>query len=70
MTSGGWILLHLRGDELVADGMTKALVGQSQEKFITDLCMRIASGVEEQVEQDEKERIKLELNVKEKQEMR
>ena len=59
VTSGGWILLHLRGDELVADGMTKALVGQSQEKFITDLCMRIASGVEEQVEQDEKERIKL-----------
>ena len=59
VTSGGWILLHLRGDELVADGLTKALVGQSQEKFITDLCMRIASGVEEQVEQDEKERTKL-----------
>ena len=33
----GWILRHLRGTELVADGMTKQLSGQPWERFIEDL---------------------------------
>ena len=33
----GWILRHLRGTELVADGMTKQLSGQPWERVIEDL---------------------------------
>ena len=33
----GWLLRHLRGTELVADGMTKQLSGQPWERFIEDL---------------------------------
>ena len=59
VTSGNWILVHLRGDELVADGMTKALVGQSQEKFVKDLCMRLASREPEEEDCEEEDRTKL-----------
>ena len=33
----GWLLRHLRGTELVADGMTKQLSGQPWERFLEDL---------------------------------
>lgn len=33
----GWVLRHLRGTELVADGMTKQLQGQSWDRFLEDL---------------------------------
>ena len=33
----GWLLRHLRGTELVADGMAKQLSGQPWERFIEDL---------------------------------
>ena len=34
---GQWKLLHLKGTELVADGMTKPLMGQAYERFLQDL---------------------------------
>ena len=34
---GAWKLLHLRGTELVADGLTKPLAGQAFFKFVDDL---------------------------------
>ena len=34
---GAWKLLHLRGRELVADGLTKPLAGQAFFKFVDDL---------------------------------
>ena len=34
---GIWRLLHLRGSELVADGLTKPLLGQAFAAFLTDL---------------------------------
>jgi len=37
---GLWKLLHLRGTELVADGLTKPLAGQSFFRFLQDLGMR------------------------------
>ena len=37
---GRWKLLHLKGTELVADGLTKPLVGQAFFKFIEDLGLR------------------------------
>lgn len=37
MPEGPWKLIHLKGVELVADGGTKALLGQSFERFIQDL---------------------------------
>ena len=36
---GLWRLLHLRGTELVADGLTKPLLGQSYSRFVQDLGM-------------------------------
>ena len=36
---GLWKLLHLRGTELVADGLTKPLQGQSFARFVQDLGM-------------------------------
>ena len=36
---GLWRLLHLRGTELVADGLTKPLQGQSFARFVQDLGM-------------------------------
>lgn len=36
---GLWKLLHLRGTELVADGLTKPLAGQSFFRFLQDLGM-------------------------------
>ena len=37
---GLWKLLHLRGTELVADGLTKPLSGQAFFRFLQDLGMR------------------------------
>ena len=37
---GPWKLHHLRGTELVADGMTKPLAGQSFAGFVEDLGMK------------------------------
>ena len=37
---GLWRLLHLKGVELVADGLTKPLLGQAFSSFLTDLGMR------------------------------
>ena len=37
---GRWKLLHLKGTELVADGCTKALLGQAFFRFIEDLGMK------------------------------
>ena len=37
---GMWRLLHLRGKELVADGLTKPLQGQAFASFLTDLGMQ------------------------------
>jgi hypothetical protein len=37
---GLWRLLHLKGSELVADGLTKPLQGQAFSSFLTDLGMR------------------------------
>ena len=37
---GLWRLLHLRGVDLVADGLTKPLSGQAFEAFLVDLGMR------------------------------
>ena len=37
---GLWRLLHLKGIELVADGLTKPLLGQAFSSFLTDLGMR------------------------------
>lgn len=36
---GVWELLHLRGTELVADGLTKPLSGQTLFRFVEDLGM-------------------------------
>ena len=36
-SDGAWKLLHLRGTELVADGLTKPLAGQAFFKFVDDL---------------------------------
>ena len=36
---GIWRLMHLRGSELVADGLTKPLLGQAFAAFLTDLGM-------------------------------
>ena len=37
---GSWKLNHLKGAELVADGVTKPLMGQSFEDFQQDLGMK------------------------------
>jgi len=37
---GGWKLLHLKGTELVADGCTKPLQGQTFTQFVDDLGLR------------------------------
>ena len=37
---GSWLLLHLKGTELVADGLTKPLQGQAFDRFLEDLGMR------------------------------
>ena len=37
---GAWKLLHLKGTELVADGLTKPLHGQAFQAFVADLGMR------------------------------
>ena len=34
---GTWTATHLRGDQLVADGLTKSLLGQSFDRFVTQL---------------------------------
>eukprot|EP00435_Cladocopium_sp_Y103_P070969 s226_g36.t1 len=40
-TPGGvWRLLHLKGTELVADGLTKQLLGQAFDRFVSDLGMK------------------------------
>eukprot|EP00435_Cladocopium_sp_Y103_P014795 s1755_g3.t1 len=47
---GLWRLLHLRGTELVADGLTKPLLGQAFGRFLQDLGIRAeidASAVDE-----------------------
>ena len=36
---GQWALMHLKGVELVADGLTKPLMGQSFDRFLQDLGM-------------------------------
>ena len=36
---GQWSLLHLKGAELVADGLTKPLMGQAFDRFLQDLGM-------------------------------
>eukprot|EP00435_Cladocopium_sp_Y103_P059661 s601_g21.t1 len=49
MIPGGvWRLLHLKGSELVADGLTKQLLGQSFERFREDL------GLGKPIKKDEK----------------
>ena len=41
MAPGGvWKLLHLRGTELVADGLTKLLSGHAFFRFVEDLGMK------------------------------
>ena len=42
---GGWKASHLRGDQLVADGLTKSLQGQAHEKFLDQLSMRSSVSV-------------------------
>ena len=37
---GVWQLLHLKGSELVADGLTKQLLGQAFAKFVVDLGLK------------------------------
>ena len=37
---GPWRLLHMRETELVADGLTKPLLGQAFQAFVADLGMR------------------------------
>ena len=37
---GAWKLLHLKGTELVADGLTKPLLGQAFNAFLADLGMK------------------------------
>ena len=37
---GSWRLIHLKGTELVADGLTKQLLGQSFERFREDLGLQ------------------------------
>eukprot|EP00435_Cladocopium_sp_Y103_P021236 s2552_g5.t1 len=37
---GVWRLLHLKGTELVADGLTKPLLGQAFAKFVQDLGLK------------------------------
>jgi len=37
---GAWRLIHLKGSELVADGLTKQLLGQSFERFREDLGLQ------------------------------
>ena len=37
--AGHWLLLHLKGTELVADGLTKPLLGQAFDRFLQDLGM-------------------------------
>ena len=37
---GIWRLLHLKGSELVADGLTKQLLGQAFARFVMDLGLR------------------------------
>eukprot|EP00435_Cladocopium_sp_Y103_P053777 s587_g17.t1 len=41
---GVWRLLHLKGTELVADGLTKPLLGQAFAKFMQDLGMKCGGG--------------------------
>ena len=38
---GAWKLMHLKGTELVADGLTKPLLGQSFHNFLCDLGLRV-----------------------------
>jgi hypothetical protein len=40
---GRWKLLHLKGTELVADGLTKALLGQAILRFVEDLGLQRAN---------------------------
>ena len=40
---GRWKLLHLKGTELVADGLTKALLGQAFLRFVEDLGLQRAN---------------------------
>eukprot|EP00435_Cladocopium_sp_Y103_P017368 s2125_g4.t1 len=37
---GVWRLLHLKGTELVADGLTKQLLGQAFDRFVSDLGLK------------------------------
>eukprot|EP00435_Cladocopium_sp_Y103_P007278 s1855_g2.t1 len=43
---GIWQLLHLKGTELVADGLTKQLLGQAFTKFVEDLGLKRAAKME------------------------
>ena len=44
---GKWQLIHLKGTELVADGCTKPLTGQSFFRFIEDLGLKKGTSVED-----------------------
>ena len=44
-----WSAGHLRGDQLVADGLTKSLLGQSFEKFLVQLGMKELSLTKKEV---------------------
>lgn len=46
---GPWKLSHLKGTELVADGMTKPLMGQSFEGFQRDLGLKSGAQVKKMV---------------------
>ena len=40
LPGGQWRLLHLKGSELLADGLTKQLNGQAFFRFVEDLRIR------------------------------
>ena len=47
LDGGVWKLLHLRGTELVADGLTKPLSGQAFYKFLEDLGIKRGGSFED-----------------------
>ena len=53
---GAWRLLHLKGTELVADGLTKQLNGQAFFRFVEDLGMKRSTPVKPDVSQAGNER--------------
>ena len=59
---GAWKLMHLRGTELVADGLTKPLLGQSFQNFLSDLGLKGEEASLKVIEMDRRQPLLQEQN--------